>query len=177
MSLYRYFKPVSSSSSSSSLPSSSDGPRAGLPSPDGPLSKLIPASTIQAANDSVEKVIGNGASGESDKSKRGAYCHYTDKDRATIGNYAVQHGTASAIKHFAPKYPALKWSTVNDWKKEIVRTTKLHMLENNGEVISIDELEKKKRGRPATLSEELSKDLRLYIRSIREGGGLSILQL
>ena len=83
----------------------------------------------------------------------------------------LQHGTASAIKHFAPKYPALKWSMVNEWKKEIIKTTKLYLLENNGQIISIDELEKKKRGRPATLSEDLSKDLRLYIRSIREGGG------
>jgi len=33
-------------------------------------------------------------------------------------------------------------------------------------------LEKRKRGRPATLSEELSNDLCLYIRSIRESGGI-----
>jgi len=84
----------------------------------------------------------------------------------------IMFGTVSAIKHFVPKCPALKWNTVNGWKKEIVKTTKLHLLENNGEIISIDELEKKKRGRPATLSEELRKDLRLYIWSIREGGGV-----
>ena len=84
MSLCRYFKSVSSSTSSSSSLSSS----AGLPSPDGPLSKLGPASTIQVANESMQKVIGNGPSVEGGKSKRGAYYHYTDKDRATIGNSA-----------------------------------------------------------------------------------------
>ena len=99
------------------MPSSS----AGLPNPVRPLSKLVLALMIQAANDSVQKVVGNSPSGEGGRLKRGAYCHYTDKDRATIGNYTVQYGTASAIKHFAPKYPALKWSTVNDWKKEIVK--------------------------------------------------------
>ena len=40
--LYKYFKPK---------------PSTVLPDPEGPLSKMIPSSTIEAVNKSVEKVI------------------------------------------------------------------------------------------------------------------------
>ena len=36
----------------------------------------------------------------------------------------------------------------------------------------VEELEGKKRGRPSTLSEELSRELMSYIRAIREAGGI-----
>ena len=63
----------------------------------------------------------------------------------------------------------LKCRTVNDLKKTIIRTTELHR-QKTKEIISFDELEKKKSGRPAMLSDELSKDLRLYIQCINWRG-------
>ena len=115
MSLYKYFKPKSSNSS---VTSSSNAAATVLPSPDGPLSKLVPSSTIQAANNAVQKFVSDDSHCHpSGNGKRGSYAFYTDKERAAIGNYAVQHGTATAIKHFATKHPELKWSTINDWKR------------------------------------------------------------
>ena len=118
MSLYRYFKPKSLTSSATS---SSSAAAAVLPSPDGPLLELVPSSTIQAANNAVQKCISDDSHGHpSGNGKKRNYEFYTDKERAAIGNYAVQHGKETAIKHFATKHPVLKWSTMNDWKKEII---------------------------------------------------------
>ena len=162
---YRYFKPK---------------PSTVLPDPEDPLSQAIPSSTIQAVNKSVKKVIDDAGSTEAgdvsttpsahDK-RRGNYIHYSARDRAKVGNYAIQQGTAAAIKHFKPQYPALKWSTVNDWRKALIAKTQQD-LRQKGQIEPIKELEEKKRGRPSLLSDELTKDLRLYIQSLREAGGV-----
>ena len=99
-----------------------------LHDPEGTLSKMIPSSTIEAVNKSLEKVIVNVGAPESvggmstdevckvsaNGKKQAHYIHYSAKDKGTIGNYAIQHGTAAAIKHFKPQYSAPKWSTMND---------------------------------------------------------------
>ena len=102
------------------------------------------------------------------KGKRRTYKKYSPEEKTNIGNYAVLHGTSSAIPHFKSKHPGLKWSTVNDWKKAVIMKIKRNY--NTGQVESIIELEGKRQGRPAMLSNELSKDLWLYIEVIRTSG-------
>ena len=103
----KYFKPIVKSP---------------LPSPEGPLSRHVPLSSIEAANKSVIAIV------ESEegaiKQKRGRYEKYSPKEKAAIANYAVLHSTSAAIRHFKSKHPDLKWTTVNDWKKAIVLKTK-----------------------------------------------------
>ena len=65
-------------------------------------------------------------------------------------------------------YPDLKWSTVNDWKKAVIAKIKRNY--QTGQVDPITELESKKRERPAMWSDELYKDLQLYIKAIRTSG-------
>ena len=68
------------------------------PSPEGPLSRNMPSSSIEAANKSVIAVV------ESEEGaieqKRGSYEKYSPKEKATTANYAVLHGTSAAIKEF-----------------------------------------------------------------------------
>uniref|UniRef100_A0A1X7UUQ0 DDE-1 domain-containing protein n=1 Tax=Amphimedon queenslandica TaxID=400682 RepID=A0A1X7UUQ0_AMPQE len=159
MALYRFFKPVVKPIEEQVKPT--------LPSPDGDLSLIVPSSSIEAANKKVAEVIEANAC--STTSKRATYIKYSASDRATIGNYAVQHGTSAAVKHFNKDFPNLNWSTVNDWKKSVVSQVKSnHAKGKDGRVV---ELIPKKRGRPSLLSEELTKDLMAYIRALREVGG------
>ncbi len=57
-----------------------------LPKPDGPLSRLVPASSIAAANKEVKRVLdlptALGAEATSSTSKRGTYDHFTQSSLA-----------------------------------------------------------------------------------------------
>ena len=122
--LYRYFKYTSSTV---------------IPDPEGPLSKIIPSSTIEAVNKSAEEVVNvyvesgsviTVATTDDDYKagkKQGHYNHYSAKDKGTIDNHAIQYGTSVAIKLFKPQYPSLKWSTVNNWRRSLIaKTTQNH---------------------------------------------------
>ena len=82
MSLFKYFK-VSSSSP--------------LPSPSGPLSAEIPSTAINAANEEVLKAL-KASEDESGVKRRGSYQKYTAKEKATVGNYVLMHGTSAALR-------------------------------------------------------------------------------
>ena len=129
---------------------------------------------IQAAIDSVLSVVstveGNGSDSGSKGKKRGPYVKLSSKDKAQIGNYAVTHGTSAVIKHFHTEFPYLKWTMVNGWK--IAMTAKMRQTHSCGKFEPITSLESKKTGRPSTLSDELTRELKLYIEVIREGGGV-----
>ena len=142
---------------------------ASLPSLSGPLSQKMPSSMIQAANDSVSSVVSTAGDG-SDGKKRGPYVKLSSEDKARIANYAVTHGTSAAIRHFQTEFPYLKWTTVNDWKTAM--TAKMKQAHSSGKFEPIKLLEGKKTGRPSALSDELTKELKLYIEVIREGGGV-----
>ena len=92
----------------------------GLPDPKGPVSSQIPLKSIDAANREVEKAFK-----EAEKSKkRGKYNRlllyyiyiiliqsllifsprYTAANRADIGRYACQHGTAAAARFFLESF-------------------------------------------------------------------------
>ena len=117
-----------------------------------------------AANKAVSELeVGDSKSGR----KRGSYTTYSPKDKAKVGNYALQHGVSSTLHHFKKDYPNLKWSTVNDWK-EIIKK------KEQNKVAIVTELQGKKRGCPSILREELSSELKAYIHAIREGGGTAI---
>jgi len=79
----------------------------------------VPSSTIQAANDAVEKVINNDS-----------VIHLAAESRGImpfILKLPLVIMPSKHSKHFPAKHPALKWSsTVNDWKKEIINTTESH---------------------------------------------------
>ena len=93
MSLYNYFKPACV-----------------LPPPDGPLSKIVPSSSIQAANEAVQAILPDGTAAAGPKpsknsKKRGTYMKYSPKEKAKIGNYAVQYCTSAALQHYNKDFP------------------------------------------------------------------------
>ena len=77
----------------------------------------------------------------------------------------------AALRHYNKDFPNLKWTTVNDWKEAIIKKIKKDRSKGM-KCEPVEELEGKKRGRPSTLSEELSRELMSYIRAIREAGGI-----
>ena len=108
MSLYAYFQRTSKSC---------------LPNPQGPLSKQLPSSCIESANNHVEEVTKQTTTEGAKGRKRGPYKKCTPNDRAEVANYATLHGTSAAIRHFKARFPDLKWTTVNDWKEAMIKAT------------------------------------------------------
>ena len=71
-----------------------------LPKPDSSLATVVPTSTIAAANE-AKKVIAVNAGKEkgtacSSHGQRGAYEHFTPKERARIGKRASEHCSHSS---------------------------------------------------------------------------------
>ena len=139
-----------------------------LPSPYGSLSKVVTSSTIEAANREVKQLI---ESGNKAGKKRGSYMKYTPTDKAKVGNYAVQHGISAPLRHFKTEFPDLKWSTVHDWKQVILKEMKRCDVSQKS-YRPIVELHGKRRGRPSTLSDELTEELKAYILAVRDAGGV-----
>ena len=53
----------------------------------------------------------------------GSYVHYSPKDKARIGKYALANGNINAISHFKKEFPALKESTVRNFKESLQGTS------------------------------------------------------
>ena len=155
--LYAYFQKTSASKTC-------------LPNPQGPLSKQLPSSCIESANDHVQKVteqtVAEGAKGR----KRGPYKKYISKDMAEVANYATLHGTSAAIRHFKARFPDLKWTNVNDWKEAMIKATT--KAARDGQLEKIVVLEEKKRGRPSLLPDSVTADIKCYIRALGDAGGV-----
>ncbi len=97
MALYRYFKVE----------------KGGLPDPHGPLAKIVPSSSIAAANSEVQAAR---ESSLPDRKKRGSYAKYTPEQKALIAKRAAEHGVVATIRHYAKEFPKLKDTTVRDWR-------------------------------------------------------------
>ena len=80
-----------------------------LPKPQGTLSTVVPASTIAAANKVVKKVLdsdtGPREKGAACSSHRGAYEHFTPKEKARIGKRAAEHGVTATLRFFSKAFP------------------------------------------------------------------------
>ena len=171
MSIYRYFSKEPTSKPTNSEVDQPLQQALRLPSPTGELSQSVSSSSIESANRKVLELFdqqADHAKGTLVK-KRGKYTKYSAEDKATIANYAVQHGTSVAIKKFKKEFPDLKWSTLNDWKKQMITEVKKNHSCGNNEKITA--LVTKKQGRPSKLSDEIAKDLVAYVRALRDAGG------
>ena len=80
------------------------------------------------------------------------------------------HGTTATIRHFKDCFPQLKWTNVNKWKKAMVMATR--KAAKSGNSMQIDKLEEKKRGRPSTLFEDVTSDVKHYITTLHDAGGV-----
>jgi hypothetical protein len=88
MSLYRYFGAVSETPVT-------------LPDPSGPLSKIVPSSSIEVANSRVSPLLThNQTEKKVEKKTRGPYKKLTGEKRAEIGRRAAEHGVASTVRYY-----------------------------------------------------------------------------
>ena len=126
-----------------------------LPSPNGPLSREVPAIAISKANKDIARVLKD-SKDEDGVKKQGTYQKYTPKDKGTIGNYAVMHGTSTVLHHFKNKFPDLKYANVCKWRKAIIVAAWKDLK-------VLTKLEGKKRWRPAILPENLTSLIMKYI--------------
>lgn len=160
MSLHKYFK--------REVKEKTQNP---LPSPNGPLKEIVPSSIISAVNKEVEEVLEKG----SRPKERGHYAKFTPSQRALIGKRAVEHGVTASMRYFQAKYPDmdLKETSVRRFKDIYIRELrqKRALLPDVAD-IQIDELPTKKRGRPTLLLEELEVQLKAYLTTLRDNGGV-----
>ena len=91
--------------------------------------------------------------------------------------YACQHGARAASNHFSRKLgKKVSQSTIHSIKLAYLKTVK-EMENRDASDDDIAELQPKKRGRPLLLGKNIDAQIQLYLRKIRESGGLSQLLL
>ena len=81
-----------------------------LPDGRGTLSKDMPSSSIQAANESVAHLDQDHVAGE-----RGKYKKVSQENKVKIAKYASSNGIAATVRKF-PEF-GLKELTVHGWKQ------------------------------------------------------------
>ena len=100
MSLYRYFMPVTKN----------------LPDLEGPLSDVLPSSTIKAANDAILAISKQRKPKARKSSKRGSYIILTGVQQTEV---AFSHGNQVAIRRYSEEYSTtIKDSCVSTWKSK-----------------------------------------------------------
>ena len=95
-------------------------------------------------------------------------CRYTSAVRADIGKYACQHGTWAASAHFSRKLRSK--STIHSIKLAYLK--RLNEKGGDSSDDEIAELPPKKRGRPLLLGKNMDEQLQLYLKKIRDQGGI-----
>ena len=96
---------------------------------------------------------------------------YTPDLRAKMAKYACQHGAQAASNYYSVKLgKKVNKSTIHSIKLAYLKRVK----ENKGDSSDDDitELPPKKRGRPLLLGKNLDKQVQLYLRKMRENGGV-----
>ena len=81
-----------------------DPTKKGLPHPSEPLSTVIPALSIAAANKEVKKIVTTGEN----KNERGPYIKFSNEAKFVITRYAAENGIAASLRHFASRFSDLK---------------------------------------------------------------------
>ena len=141
--------------------------RHGLPDPNGSLSGDISSAVIASANAEVEKLLNDDCI---KKNVRGPYKKYSAKDRAEIGKYASQHGLTAAAGHFSRKLGVnMSKSTIQSIKKSYLDGVREKRARDDEDLTL---LPGKKRGRHLLLGDELDKQVQMYLKRVRDGGGV-----
>ena len=145
-----------------------------LPDPSGPLSRIVPSSSIEAANAKVSPLLTEPQNPEEKVVGRGPYQKLSGPKRAEIGRRAAEHGVASTVRYYAGKLPEeLKESSVRTWKKlYIAELEKKKRNCKSGDNLTVKELVDKKRGCPYLLGEKLEMQTRAYLQTLRANGAV-----
>ena len=97
---------------------------------------------------------------------------YTPEERAEIGRYARYHGAAAASAFFSRQYGVkVSLSSVTSMKKAYLESVK-QKRQDDSDDDEVASLPLKKRGRPFLLGESMDQQLQLYLKKIRDQGGI-----
>lgn len=141
-----------------------------LPDPNGPLSAAVPSSTIAAVNKRVSSTMEKSAS--TDKS-RGPYLHLTDEQKYCVGKRASEFGVTNTMRYYLktfPDLPPLKETSVRRFKNEYERAIKEQLKSGESSGSSVKALSTKPMGRPLLIGEEADRQVRDYVRFLRDSG-------
>jgi len=119
-----------------------------LPDPEGPLSDILPSSTIEAASDAVLATSKQPEQARK-SSKTGPYVTLTGVQQAQVARFALLHGNQA----YSTK---IKDSSVSTWKLKYVEEfgRKRGEFEENGDII-VHSIPQKKRRWPLLLGNKL----------------------
>lgn len=151
MSLFKYFAPSRSNSTSVCRDASS-------------TVAALPAGEVGFNSNELiciqEELVNAAGAGPSTRAQ------YTEKEKQQIGRYASLHGLTSAIRKFKKDFPKLAYSTVRPWMKRYEASTNPTNPSTANPNVKIGS----KRGRPLYLSAELDQKLRAMIVNLRAAG-------
>ena len=99
-----------------------------LPDPNRTLSKTVPSSAINVANDEVSKAV-EGVPGMTTAKPRGTHSRpnecliLTPAQQFEVGKRAAEHGVTASLQYFSKKYPhlPLKEASVKRFKNQRLR--------------------------------------------------------
>ena len=98
--------------------------------------------------------------------KRGPYLKLNSSEKAEIGKYASEHGVTKAAKRFEEKQ--VKKSSIRDWQRAYESELKEKVASAKpGELVVVESLPCKKRGRPPLLGTKLDEQLQAKILLMR----------
>ena len=95
--------------------------------------------------------------------KRRNYIKWTAEERAEIGQHPVRRGVNQTVRLLKGKYPRLTKQTVSDFKKAFIQAKQTA-------VGPVNEINFRKRGRPALLPDDLMKKTIEMIQALRLNG-------
>ena len=141
-----------------------------LPDPNGPLSKVIPPSTIAAANEKVCAIDKSKTPGGS--ASRTSYLHLTGAQKYQVGKRAAEFGTTNTLRYYAGHFPhiPLKETSVRRFKGQYLSLLNKKKPGEYSQDEEVCELPSKKMGRPLLIGEEADKQLQEYVRYLRTTG-------
>ena len=136
-----------------------------LPDPSGPLSKVIPSSTIAKVNEKVSSVIEKPAA-----ASRGPYFHVTAAQRYQIGKRAAEFGVTNALQYYAKNFPSLRLKETSVRRFKNLYQCGLKDKKWDDSSNDVRELPNKKMGRLLLIGEEADRQLQEYVRYLRDCG-------
>ena len=134
-----------------------------LPDPEGTLSSKLPSSSIASANSAVRTVIAT-------SSTRGPYLHLSLAQKFQIGKKANELGVTSALRYYKKNFHdlPLKETSVRRFKDRYQELLRKRTRDNVHD--ELEELPTKKMGRPLLLGEEIDRQVKEYLKYLREQG-------
>ena len=163
--ILKYFQIKKSSSGETSLPDSNNLLDSNdLPDPNGPLSKVIPSSTIAVANEKVSTI-----DKMSRKASRMPYLHLTGAQKYQVGKRAAEFGTSNTLQYYAWHFPnvPLKETSVRRFKSQYLSKLNKKKPGECSQDDEVGELPSKKMGRPLLIGEEADRQLQEHVRYLR----------